>query len=118
LKDAVDRGDLHRSETGEWERKDLAQLAIPQSVADSIMARVERMDPDHADVLRAAAVLAPTIEYDMLLALTGLSESVVQTALIACVQQQLIVPVERSPGTYRFRHALAREAVYEDLILP
>src|SRR5690242_17196007 len=47
LKEAIDRGDLYRSETGEWERKDLAQLAIPQSVADNIMGRVERMDPDH-----------------------------------------------------------------------
>jgi class 3 adenylate cyclase len=117
LKEAIDRGDLYRSETGEWERKDLAQLAIPRSVADSILARVERMDPDHADVLRAAAVLGPQFEYQILREMTGLPEDVVQTALAACVQQQLIVAADR-PGVYRFRHALTREAVYEDMILP
>jgi len=118
LKEAIDRGDLYRSETGEWERKDLAQLAIPQSVSDNIMARVERMDPDHADVLRAAAVLGPSFQYDVLVALTGLPETIVQAALVSCVQQQLIVEAERTAGVYRFRHALTREAVYEDLILP
>src|SRR5260221_556135 len=71
LKEAMDSGDVYRSETGEWERKEVAQLAIPQSVADSIMARVERMDPDHADVLRGAAVLGPSFQYDVLVALTG-----------------------------------------------
>jgi class 3 adenylate cyclase len=118
LKEAMDSGDVYRSETGEWERKDLAQLAIPRSVSDNIMARVERMDPDHADVVRAAAVLGPTFQYEVLVALTGLSESTVQAALTSCVQQQLIVEVARAPGVYRFRHALTREAVYEDLILP
>jgi class 3 adenylate cyclase len=117
LKEAIDRGDLYRSASGEWERKDVAQLAIPQSVADSILARVERMDPDHADVLRAAAVLGPQFDYPILLDLTGLPEDVVQAALTACVQQQLIVPGDRA-GVYRFRHALTREAVYEDMILP
>ena len=117
LKEAIDSGDVYRSESGEWERKDLAQLAIPRSVSDNILARVERMDPDHADVLRAAAILGPQLDYDILLALTGTQENVVQAALTACVQQQLIVPADRT-GVYRFRHALTREAVYEDLILP
>src|SRR5439155_15008928 len=80
--------------------------------------RVERMDPDHADILRGAAVLGPSFEYDVLVALTGLSESIVQAALVSCVQQQLIVEAGRAAGVYRFRHALTREAVYEDLILP
>ena len=117
LKEAIDHGDVFRSEKGEWERKDLAQLAIPRSVSDNILARVERMDPDHADVLRAAAVLGPQFDYSILVSLTGASESVVQAALTDCVQQQLIVPGDRA-GVYKFRHALTREAVYEDLILP
>jgi class 3 adenylate cyclase len=82
------------------------------------MARVERMDPDHADVLRGAAVLGPSFQYDVLVALTGFPENIVQAALVSCVQQQLIVEAERTAGVYRFRHALTREAVYEDLILP
>jgi predicted ATPase/class 3 adenylate cyclase len=118
LKEAMDSGDVFRSESGEWERKEVAQLAIPRSVSDNIMARVERMDPDHADVVRGAAVLGPTFEYEVLVALTGLAETIVQAALVSCVQQQLIVEADRAVGIYRFRHALTREAVYEDLILP
>src|SRR2546421_5657154 len=32
LKEAMESGDVFRSETGEWERKEVAQLAIPRSV--------------------------------------------------------------------------------------
>lgn len=115
LKEAIDRGDVYRTETG-WERKTLAEIGIPRSVADSILARVERLDPEHAELVRAASVLGAAFAYDTLVALTGLAEDTVQRGLEACVRQQLIV--EDDVAGYRFRHALTREALYEDVILP
>lgn len=115
LKEAIDRGDIYRTHD-RWERKEIAELGIPRSVADSILLRVERLDPDHAEMLRTGSVLGPSFDYSVLVALTGMSEAVVQAALKACVLQQLLV--EEGQGSYRFRHALTREAVYEDLIGP
>jgi class 3 adenylate cyclase len=115
LKEAIDRGDIYRTAT-RWERKAIEELGIPRSVADSILLRVERLDPDHAEVLSTASVLGPSFDYPTLVTLTGMPKNVVQAALQACVLQQLLV--EEAQGRYRFRHALTREAVYEDLISP
>ncbi|MCA1832286.1 MAG: AAA family ATPase [Actinobacteria bacterium] len=117
LKEAIDRGDMFRTATG-WESKEVADLRIPQSVADSILLRVERLNPDHAEVLRAASVLGAMFDYPTLLALSGSDELVVKDALRECIAQQLIVEDPSIPGRYRFRHALTRESIYEDLIQP
>lgn len=117
LKEAIDRGDIYRTDRG-WERKGLDELRIPRSVADSILLRVERLESAEADVLRAASVLGPAFAYSTLVALTGQADGEVQDALRACVTDQLLEEEPQRFGWYRFRHALTREAVYEDLILP
>ncbi|HLQ61200.1 MAG TPA: AAA family ATPase, partial [Candidatus Acidoferrales bacterium] len=117
LKDAIDRGDVFRTPDG-WDRKPVAELKLPQSVADTILLRVERLGREEAEVVRAAAVLGRTFSYPLLVAVTGLPEQTVLVALEACVRQQLL---EEDPGgqdRYRFRHALTREAVYEETIVP
>jgi class 3 adenylate cyclase len=115
LKEAIDRGDIYRTDT-RWERKEIEELGIPRSVADSILLRVERLDPDHAEILRTAAVVGLSFDYQILLTVTGETDAIVQAALQACILQQLVV--EEGPQRYRFRHALTREAIYEDLIGP
>lgn len=117
LKEAIDRGDIYRTSAG-WANRELADLRIPQSVADSILLRVERLQPDQADVLRAAAVLGVAFDYATLLPLTDLEEPIVKEALRECIAQQLIVEDPATPSRYRFRHALTRESIYEDIIQP
>ncbi|HSR93515.1 MAG TPA: adenylate/guanylate cyclase domain-containing protein, partial [Solirubrobacterales bacterium] len=53
-----------------------------------------------------------------LIAVTGMDEGAVYSALETCVTYQLLEEDERMLGKYRFRHALTREAVYEDMIVP
>ena len=118
LKEAIDRGDLYRTASGRWERKEIADISIPQTVADSILLRVERLDDEYADVLRAGAVLGRSFAFATLVAITGAGEDVVLGALRECVRQQLLEEEEQAPGRYRFRHALTRESVYEDMIEP
>ena len=117
LKEAIDTGSIYRTPDG-WERKALGEFRVPASVADGIMLRVDRLAPDAADVLRAAAVLGQTFDYSVLVAITGLAEDDVVTALRSCVQEQLLEEEPGAVGRYRFRHAITRESVYDDLILP
>lgn len=42
----------------------------------------------------------------------------VGTAVETCVQQQLLHDDPARQGRFRFRHALTREAIYEDMIAP
>ena len=117
LKEAIDRGDVYRTETG-WDRKAIEEMGIPPTVADNIMLRVERLDPDQADLLRAAAVVGRSFGYDTLREMTAADERVLQTALEAFVRQQLVEDDPHARGRYWFRHALTREAIYDDLIVP
>jgi class 3 adenylate cyclase len=115
LKEAIDLGDIYRTERG-WERKELSEFRLPRTVRDTILLRLERLEPDQVRMLRAAATLGDTFQDSALIAVAGEGLSSVQEALRACVQQQLVREDVDGGGTYHFRHALTREAVYEDLI--
>jgi len=115
LKEALDRGDFYRTERG-WRRKELGEFKLPRTVRETILARLERLDPDHLRMLRAAAVLGDPFADDTLISVTGEDLATVQEGLRACMQQQLVGEDPQSNGTYRFRHSLTKDAVYEDLV--
>jgi predicted ATPase len=117
LRDAVDRGDIYRTATG-WDRKALTEMRIPRTVRAAILHRLERLRKEAVDVLSAASVIGRSADVATLIAVTGMDESTVYSALETCVTFQLLEEDERTPGKYQFRHALTREAVYEDMILP
>ena len=116
LKAALDRGDIYRTDGG-WERRELRDLTLPRTVTDSVLLRLERLSDEETDILHAAAVIGRSFDYRTLAAVAGPSEEHVQEGLRLFVQQQLM---EEDPDgrRYRFRHALTREAVYQDLITP
>jgi len=117
LRDALDRGDIFRTETG-WDRKALNEMRIPRTVRDTILHRLERLSRRDVDVLSAASVIGRSFDLSILAAATGLDETAVLAALETCVMDQLLEEDDRASGKYRFRHALTREAVYEDMIVP
>ena len=117
LRDALDRGDIFRTDTG-WDRKALAEFRIPPTVRDTILQRLERLSPEHITVLAAASVMGRSFEVVSLAEVARVDEAVALAALEASVTAQLIEQEDRLSGRYRFRHALMREAVYEDLVVP
>jgi len=117
LKAALDRGDVFRRESG-WDRKAIAEWKLPQTVRETILLRIERMSPEQVEILRTAAVLGPSFAYMTLAAVSGRDKESVQQALQVLVQRQLIEDDSQGRGRYRFRHALTREAIYEDMIAP
>lgn len=117
LKAAIDRGDVYREADG-WGRKDITELKLPDTVRDTILLRIERLADEERETLAAAAVVGRAFDLATLVSVTGRDEDSVLDAMHACVQQQLLEEDDRAEGTYRFRHALTREAVYEDLLQP
>src|SRR5947208_2184910 len=115
LKAALDRGDIFLT-AGGWDRKAIHQLRLPQTVKQAILLRVERMSEEQADILRAAAVLGRSFDYRMLVGVSQQPVAAVLNALRSFVQDQLMD--EETSGLYRFRHALTREAIHDDLIAP
>jgi EAL domain-containing protein (putative c-di-GMP-specific phosphodiesterase class I) len=118
LKQQVEEGTIRRDDEGRWERDSLADLRLPRTVSDSILIRLERLDGDEAEVLRAASVLGSSFSYDALVDLTEQAPALVQKALHSGVQQQMIQADEHFGSRYRWRHALTKEAIYTDMIEP
>jgi tetratricopeptide (TPR) repeat protein len=117
LRDALDRGDVFRTEAG-WDRKAVGEMRIPRTVRDTILHRLERLSAMDLEILSAASVIGRSFDLAILAGATGADEGKVLSALETCVTFQLLEEDDRASGRYRFRHALTREAVYEDLIGP
>jgi DNA-binding CsgD family transcriptional regulator/tetratricopeptide (TPR) repeat protein len=67
-------------------------------------------------VLRVAAVVGRSVDHRLLAAVAGVEELPLTFALREAIDHHLLVP--RADGiTYAFRHALLREAIYDDTLL-
>jgi hypothetical protein len=117
LREAIDRGDIFRSEDG-WDRKPLTQLRIPRAVAEVVLLRLDRLDEQRASVLYAASVLGRSFSYAVLAAITDLANAAVRSALEELVKDQMLEPDTAARGAFRFRHALIQEAVYDQILSP
>jgi class 3 adenylate cyclase len=115
LKESIDRGDIYQTERG-WERKELTEFRLPETVRETILLRLDRLAIDQVRMLRAASVLGDSFDDYTLIAVADQDLTTIREALRACVQQQLVQERAGTAGNYRFRHSLTREAVYEDLV--
>lgn len=93
---------------------DLEAGGVPSGLADVLLIRFEQLSDTAQQVLRTAAVAGRRVEYDLLRDAVRLPEDELESALREAVERQLLVPGHGD--TYSFRHALAREAVYADLL--
>jgi DNA-binding CsgD family transcriptional regulator len=91
-----------------------ARDALPGGLAALLLARVEQRSPAAQQVLRAAAVAGRRMEDDIVREASGLAVPDYEDAVRESVTYQLLVP-DGHDG-YAFRHALIREAIYEDLL--
>ncbi|MEA2317084.1 MAG: hypothetical protein QOD44_1273 [Solirubrobacteraceae bacterium] len=87
--------------------------ALPPTLRDALMVRVERLSGDAQEVLRVLAV-AQQLDDQMLAEVTGLDLPALQQGLRDGVSNHI---VDVSPeARYRFRHALLREVLLDDLL--
>ena len=87
--------------------------APPRSLSDAFLQRIERLAPDAQRISRAVSV-GRSLDEPALAAVTALARDPLQTALREAVAEQVLVPAD--DGRFCFRHALLREALYDDLL--
>jgi class 3 adenylate cyclase len=117
LREAVDRGEIFQDEGG-WQRRPLDAFQLPETVREALLLRLGRLDTEHVEVLRAAAVLGRSFDYRLLVEVAVADEHAVFAALDAAVSQQLLEEDPDAAGRYRWRHALTQEAIASDTVLP
>jgi class 3 adenylate cyclase len=117
LKEALDRGEISRTETG-WQRGSVDALRMPETVRDAVLLRLGRLDAEQSEVLRAAAVLGRSFDYGLLVEVAEGDERVVLAALESAVAQQLLEEGADASDRYSWRHALTQEAIASDTVVP
>jgi predicted ATPase len=91
-------------------------LHIPETLQDSLMARLDRA-PRLREVAQLGSVLGREFAYDMISALAGIEEDMLQSGLGQLVVDELLYQRGRPPRSrYLFKHALIQDAAYQSLL--
>ncbi|HEY8655955.1 MAG TPA: AAA family ATPase [Candidatus Limnocylindria bacterium] len=118
LKSLVGAGAIvHQADRG-WQPGGGAQLRLPETLRDLVIGRVERLRPSTVATLAAASIIGGRFDYDTLRRVRGIEEAELTNDLRQAVDEQLVVEQREGDGSFAFRHALTREVIYDDLLLP
>jgi predicted ATPase len=94
----------------------LPPLAIPTTLQDSLMARLDRLATGK-EVAQLGATLGRTFSYDLLKAVAPSDEHTLQQALKQLIEAELLYQHGMPPrATYLFKHTLIQEAAYQSLL--
>ncbi|MEV0676429.1 BTAD domain-containing putative transcriptional regulator [Actinosynnema sp. NPDC050436] len=120
--DATARAVFRRSGGNPFFARELARLlddegaevlsAVPEGVRDVIRRRTGGLIPRHRQVLRLASVIGRDVDLDVLVAVAGAEEEVLDAVESAQASGFL---VERGPDAVRFSHDLVRDTLYADI---
>jgi class 3 adenylate cyclase/tetratricopeptide (TPR) repeat protein len=114
LTKAVLESGLLREDADAWRLdRPLPPLAIPSSLHDSFMARLDRMAPVK-EVAQVGAAIGREFSSRLLAPVLDINETRLDASLILLVDAGLLV--SRGGGVYAFKHALTRDAAYASLL--
>ena len=92
------------------------EISIPDTLQDSLMARLDRLGPVK-EFVQYAAVLGRSFSADLLQAMIGAEERRVSAALSELINAELLYTRSEPPDqTYVFRHRLLQEAAYSSML--
>src|SRR4029079_12383283 len=94
----------------------LPPLAIPETLQDSLMARLDRLAPVK-EIGQIGAAVGREFSYLLLRELVKSDEAALKQALAKLEQAELVFRRGEPPeAIYTFKHALVRDAAYESLL--
>jgi class 3 adenylate cyclase len=94
----------------------LAPLAIPNTLQDSLMARLDRLAPVKG-LAQLCATLGREFSYQLLQAVSPLDDAMLRQGLEQLVAAEFLYEEGTPPqSTYRFKHALVQESAYQSLL--
>ena len=107
---------LHPEEGGYALRGPLPPLAIPTTLQDSLMARLDRQSSAR-DTAQLASAIGREFSHELIRAVSPLDEATLRQALGQLVEAELIYRRGSPSNTvYLFKHALILDAAYQSLL--
>lgn len=92
-----------------------ADAGVPESILETVAARLQRLSTEARDVAEVVAVAATRVELSVIIEATRHDISTVTVALNELLDTGLIEEVPAPLPTYQYAHALLRDAVVEAL---
>jgi DNA-binding CsgD family transcriptional regulator len=99
---------------GDTDLDRLCDQPLPWNLAEALRHQLDELDPAQQRIVEAAAVLGRKVPFDLLAAVTGTAESDLIATLRELVRRELFVEI--GDDEFGFRHALAREAIADQLL--
>ncbi len=94
----------------------MAALAIPASLRDSLMARLDRLGPGK-EFAQVGACIGREFSFDLLERVTQPGAPALETALEGLLEAGLVTRRDVPPAAvYTFKHALVQDAAYDSLL--
>lgn len=94
----------------------LSSMAIPATLQDSLLARLDRL-PDVREIVQIGSVLGREFTYEMLSALLPQDSEVTRQALDRLIAAEILFQEgSGQESLYIFKHALIQDAAYESLL--
>jgi predicted ATPase len=94
----------------------LSALAIPTTLHDSLMARLDRLQPVK-EVAQTAAVIGRSFDHRTIEALAAMPEAELADAMRKLAEAELVFRRGTPPdASYLFKHALVRDAAYGSML--
>jgi predicted ATPase len=94
----------------------LSALKIPATLHDSLMARLDRLQPVK-EVAQTAAVIGRSFDHRTIEALAAMPEAELAEAMRKLAEAELVFRRGTPPdASYLFKHALVRDAAYESML--
>ncbi|HEX5165167.1 MAG TPA: AAA family ATPase, partial [Thermomicrobiales bacterium] len=107
---------LHFTDGG-WVLDDIAQTRVPPLLRQVIDRRLSRLDNDARALLQVAAIIGQQASLDLWQQVTEATDEALILAIEQSAAAALLEEVE-SGASYRFQHALFREALYAEVAAP
>lgn len=115
LRALIEEGRLHAAE-GHWTFRSATALPVPvpRAIGDLLARRLDRVSPEHLEVLTTAAILGREFDPETLvIACEGWRETAVLDALDAGLAAGILAPSERSGAELAFTHLLLTNALQD-----
>jgi DNA-binding NtrC family response regulator/tetratricopeptide (TPR) repeat protein len=106
-------GLVRRAAAGLAVRAGIEAMAVPDTIQEVILARIQRLDHAARRLLGVAAVIGKDVPFALLEAVTGLPEAALATDLRRLLAAEFLLETRMHPEVeHTFKHALTQDVAY------
>jgi len=117
IKSLKDLGVIERRDSRYHLAKDIQDVAIPSTIQDVIMARVDSLPEGAKEVLQTGSVIEREFSYELIKRVTNISQEELLSYLSVLKDSELLYERGIYPElTYIFKHALTQQVAYESIL--